>query len=620
MKSLDAGRQRRERTFVVHHAGTSRSASALLVVLVVMMLLTLSAYTYTQTMQTEYEAAMIHGQELQARQAADSGIEYATVLLARRSASGDDNLRQNPAVFQAIPVVDASQPGLRARFTLIAAVESDPTASRVRYGLTDESGRLNLNLLDELQTNLQLEDEDITNWLLQIPGMTPPLIDAIRDWIDADDDKRQYGAESETYQSLHPPYSAKNGPLESLDELLMVQGVTPQLLYGEDANRNGLLDPNENDGDASPPFDNADGVLDHGWSAFLTVHSRERNVRADGQPKINLNQGLLTDLYDQLEKEFDENTAKFVVAYRLNGPKNKSQPSSSKSSSSGVASKSSNSASSSSSSKSSGSGSASSQASRSSSGSQSSSASGSAASGSSSSSGSRGSSASSQQQQQAMLALTQQVARAVFQKGGQVTRGGMDLSKGGTNRINSIFDLIGSQTQATVNGATTTLTSPWPDEPSQLESLLPKLMDTLTTSDDDFRPGRININEARAEILLGIPNMTQQLVQAISAAQSRNVDGTPSPDMLRKHSTAGWLYLDGLTDLDTMRKLEPFLTARGDVYRAQVLGFFDSGGVVHRQEAIIDGTRIPPRVVWQRDLNELGRGYLRSQLMPQPTR
>jgi hypothetical protein len=86
--------------------------------------------------------------------------------------------------------------------------------------------------------------------------------------------------------------------------------------------------------------------------------------------------------------------------------------------------------------------------------------------------------------------------------------------------------------------------------------------------------------------------------------------------MLRRHSTAGWLYLDGLVDLDTMRQMDPYITARGDVFRVQVLGFFDGNGPVHRLEAIVDATRVPPRVVWQRDLNELGRGYAKVQLMP----
>jgi len=561
------------------------------------MILTLSAYTYTQTMQSEFEASVMSGQDVQARLAADSGVDYAAVLLARRSTTGEDNLRQNPAVFQGIPVVESQQPGFRARFTILAPVESDPHGARLRYGLTDESAKLNLNLLDDLQKNLGLDDDEIADWLMNIPGMTREHVDAIRDWIDSDGDKRPYGAESEAYQSLNPPYAAKNGPLESLDELLLVQGVTPQLLYGEDANRNGLLDPNENDGDASPPFDNADGVLDHGWSAFLTVHSRERNLRADGQPRINLNQGLLTDLYDQLAEEFDEDTAKFIVAYRMNGPKEQPGDTSTKSSKSNSQnSKNSKNANS----KKSGSG-------------------GNSKSSSGSNSGSSKNSGGSQQQQQALQQLAQQLAQAGFQRGGQVTRGGMDLSKGGMNRIQSVFDLVGSQTEGKVDDATTTLSSPWPAEPGQLGNVLPKLMDVLTTSNDDELAGRININEARPEILVGMPNMTPEIVQSIMAAQSRSADGVPSADMLRRHSTVGWLFQENLVDLETMRLLEPYLTARGDVYRVQVLGFFDAGGSVHRQEAIIDGTQIPPKVVWQRDLNELGRGYQRAQLLPVAT-
>jgi hypothetical protein len=603
-------------------ATTPPRGAALLVVLVVITLLALSAYTFTQTMQTDYEAAVIHSQEVQVRQAADSGVEYVAALLARRSPTGEENLHHNPAWFQAIPVVETERTAFRARFSVIASLEADPSSTRVRYGLVDESAKLNLNLLDELPKELQLSDEDIESWLLYVPGMTTELIAAIRDWIDADSDIRPGGAESETYEALQPPYAAKNGPLESLDELLLVRGVTPQLLYGEDANRNGLLDPNENDGDASPPFDNADGILNPGWSGYLTVLSRERNLRADGQPRINLNNGLLTELYDQLKEEFDEDTAKFVIAYRINGPK--PQASSSTSSNGQVAS---NSRSSASASTSRGSGSNTASG-RSSSGGgaqgPASSRSPSAAQGSppapAVSGGSSSNAAVDRQTQQMLTTFAQQMAQAMFQRQGQVTRGGIDLSRGGSVRIKSVFDLIGAQVQAQVNGASQTLNSPWPADPGQLHSILPALMDVLSVSDDQYRIGRININQARAELLYGIPNMTPELVSSIMAAQARQAEGIPSSDTLRRHSTPGWLYLDGLVDLETMRALDPFLTARGDVFRAQVLGFYDSSGPVHRQEAIIDATRTPPRVVWQRDLNELGRGYSRSQLIPLPAR
>ena len=147
--------------------------------------------------------------------------------------------------------------------------------------------------------------------------MTNELADAILDFIDSDDTSRSYGCESAYYSGLQPAYSAKNSPLESLDELLLVRGVTATLLYGEDFNRNGMLDPNENDGDASWPPDNADGALQLGWSAYLTVYGREKNTRWDGTNRININDNNLADLYDKLEQEFDATVAQFVIAYRV---------------------------------------------------------------------------------------------------------------------------------------------------------------------------------------------------------------------------------------------------------------------------------------------------------------
>jgi DNA uptake protein ComE-like DNA-binding protein len=65
-------------------------------------------------------------------------------------------------------------------------------------------------------------------------------------------------------------------------------GAYLDVLYGEDANLNGILDPNENDGDISPPSDNRDGQLDSGILEYLTVYSREPNIRSDGSNRVNV--------------------------------------------------------------------------------------------------------------------------------------------------------------------------------------------------------------------------------------------------------------------------------------------------------------------------------------------
>src|SRR5690606_8014740 len=104
-----------------------------------------------------------------------------------------------------------------------------------RYGLMNESARLNLNAI----VNFDLDEIEQREILMALPGMTEQIADSILDWIDPDDEPRPYGTESDIYQSQSPPYFARDGALESIDELLLVDGVTPQLLYGEDANRNG---------------------------------------------------------------------------------------------------------------------------------------------------------------------------------------------------------------------------------------------------------------------------------------------------------------------------------------------------------------------------------------------
>jgi hypothetical protein len=52
-------------------------------------------------------------------------------------------------------------------------------------------------------------------------------------------------------------------------------------LLGEDANRNGILDPNEND-------DNQNGMLDPGVLEYFTVYSWEPNTNSDGSARINI--------------------------------------------------------------------------------------------------------------------------------------------------------------------------------------------------------------------------------------------------------------------------------------------------------------------------------------------
>ncbi|MBU1487089.1 helix-hairpin-helix domain-containing protein [bacterium] len=82
------------------------------------------------------------------------------------------------------------------------------------YNIESEEGKININTAKE-------------DLLREIPGLDQKIIQTI---LKARAEKK----------------------FSSLEELLLVKDITPYLLWGEDANGNGLLDPSEDDGWLSP--------------------------------------------------------------------------------------------------------------------------------------------------------------------------------------------------------------------------------------------------------------------------------------------------------------------------------------------------------------------------------
>jgi DNA uptake protein ComE-like DNA-binding protein len=126
------------------------------------------------------------------------------------------------------------------------------------FGIQDESSKININSASVAQLDL-------------LPGMTPDIAQAIFDWRTATGNG---GAEESYYESLPEPYESKGAKFDTVDELLLVDGVTPQLMYGSDVNRNGVIDPGEQtNGSLAVAFDSA-ADTSRGIVNFLTVYSR----------------------------------------------------------------------------------------------------------------------------------------------------------------------------------------------------------------------------------------------------------------------------------------------------------------------------------------------------------
>ena len=280
----------------------SRRGSVLLVVLVVIVLLSLGVHSFTEIALMEREATSMFGRGARARAFADSGIEFVTAVLESDEKEFPGNFYHRPELFQGMLLDESEAAYARGGFSVVAAVENDVTASTLRFGLIDESAKLNVNAL----VKLGLDAAQARNALMELPFMTVDTADAILDFIDEDNETRTNGEEVLVDETDTSGLSVANRPLQSLDDLLFVRDVTPQLLYGEDSNRNGLLDSGEDV--------NGDGLLQAGWSALLTIYSKETNRRADGSDRVNVNQEKLDELFDQVELAFDEEAAKFVVA------------------------------------------------------------------------------------------------------------------------------------------------------------------------------------------------------------------------------------------------------------------------------------------------------------------
>lgn len=102
----------------------------------------------------------------------------------------------------------------------------------VRGNIIDAQGAFNLNNL-AVQSNAvvyQQQFERLISGLPAVQEMPANLVNAIRDWMDADSTPGfPGGAEDTEYLSRNPPYRAANRPFTVVSELLAVQGMTREL-------------------------------------------------------------------------------------------------------------------------------------------------------------------------------------------------------------------------------------------------------------------------------------------------------------------------------------------------------------------------------------------------------
>jgi len=521
-----------------------REGLVLVVVLVVVVLLALAAYQYSELTMAEYAAMVSYTRATQTRAFADSGVHYAAALLAGDQAQTvGGNPWDNPPLFHGVPVgPDGDR--MSGRFSILSLRDPEELdgGGAYRFGVADEAAKINLNALLDLDGG---RGDVALRVLMGLPNMTEATAAAILDWLDPDDTIRPGGAENETYSLMTPPYRCKNGPLDSLEELLLVKGVAPDLLLGPDRNRNGSLDPDEPE-----PF----AGLDLGWSAYLTVYSRETNANSLGKARINLNGRDLALLEWQLQTAgVEQSVVDFVLAYRLYGGALAPGPVLLSTGGGGGG-----------------------------------------------------------------FTLSLMVTSNATPDPAAVTaKMREDLAKqaqGGpqtTRRIGSVWDLVTRQVEVSIGEGMDAkrYSFPSPVTGDVLAATLPILLDRFTASErTDLRP-RVNVNTAPLAVLRAI----KTAARISDADLERIYRARPTADKIASgdlaYRTIAWLITDAGLPAATVRRLDAYLCARTQVYRAQSVGYLDRPGPVARVEAVIDTNLGRPRIIFWRDLTEFGIAF-----------
>lgn len=231
---------------------------ALILTLLFVVLLTVLVVEFAYEAQVEASYSMNSGNDYQARLAARSAVYKGISILesARlqselaatqgtngtnnsrnnsnnsRNNSNNNNTNQNSGVQVDSRLSAWAQPGT-----------FEPLNDAVmRTTITDEFGKINLNALVVMEGGERIVREHIRLGLeefFRLRGEAASaevdptaLVESIIDWIDEDDEMEQGGAESDFYLASENPYNAKNGPMDSIDELLLIKGMTTDLYFG----------------------------------------------------------------------------------------------------------------------------------------------------------------------------------------------------------------------------------------------------------------------------------------------------------------------------------------------------------------------------------------------------
>ena len=120
--------------------------------------------------------------------------------------------------------------GGSGRIGMDAMAELEPWEELPMTNVKLGNGTFSIKITDmERKLNINSAPEPLLRYILEMHGGVDAtdvdvFIDSLRDWKDPDENHGLNGAESDFYLSEYPPYYSKNGPLDHITELKLVQG------------------------------------------------------------------------------------------------------------------------------------------------------------------------------------------------------------------------------------------------------------------------------------------------------------------------------------------------------------------------------------------------------------
>jgi hypothetical protein len=284
---------------IIRLAKKTRRGIALIIVMISMFVLTILAGGFAYSMKVETQLAMHSNDETELLWIGRSGVEYCRWILAMQMMCPNEPYDAENQVWA------GGQGSACATNGILSEVQQEVKVGRgtFTWKIRDTERKWNINTAPEpiLQNAMLLMGVDA--------GEVTAVVNSILDWIDADDARRVEGTESQHYQMFDPPYTAKNGPIDSISELLLINNITSELYWGAASTNNpmGVIQRqlNQNRRPMSQPTVLSSGLRD----LFAPMSSGRLNINTASAEALQLipemNEILAQEMVQARSGEFD---------------------------------------------------------------------------------------------------------------------------------------------------------------------------------------------------------------------------------------------------------------------------------------------------------------------------